>query len=39
MGGKVINIYPLENYTFGIKDARMEKDSSVPERMARLKYK
>lgn len=38
-GEKVINIYPLENYTFGVKDAKVEKDSSVAERMIRLKHK
>lgn len=35
---EVVNLYPLENYTFGVKDAKMEKDSSVPERMARLRH-
>lgn len=27
--GPTINLYPLENYTFGIKEAMLEKDSSV----------
>jgi hypothetical protein len=27
--GPTINLYPLENYTFGIKEAMLEKDASV----------
>ncbi|KAL0480103.1 cleavage and polyadenylation specificity factor subunit 5 [Acrasis kona] len=34
-----IDIYNLENYTFGTKDAQHEKDKSVPERLARMKDK
>ncbi|KAL3319223.1 Nudix hydrolase 21, chloroplastic [Cichlidogyrus casuarinus] len=33
---KVINLYPLENYTFGTKEANYEKDRSVPARLQRL---
>lgn len=27
--GPSINLYPLENYTFGVKEAMLEKDTSV----------
>ena len=27
--GHSINLYPLENYTFGVKEAMLEKDASV----------
>jgi len=37
--GPVINLFPLESYTFGIKEAQLEKDSSVPARLARMKEK
>eukprot|EP00027_Filamoeba_sp_ATCC50430_P009061 CAMPEP_0168558484 /NCGR_PEP_ID=MMETSP0413-20121227/9999_1 /TAXON_ID=136452 /ORGANISM="Filamoeba nolandi, Strain NC-AS-23-1" /LENGTH=177 /DNA_ID=CAMNT_0008589617 /DNA_START=143 /DNA_END=673 /DNA_ORIENTATION=+ len=37
--GPSINLYPLENYTFGIKEAQLEKDTSVPARLARMRYK
>jgi hypothetical protein len=30
--GPTINLYPLENYTFGIKEAQLEKDTSVASR-------
>jgi len=30
-------LYPLNNYTFGTKDAMFEKDSSVPSRFARMR--
>jgi hypothetical protein len=30
--GPTINLYPLENYTRGIKEAQMEKDTSVADR-------
>ncbi|KAK8966456.1 hypothetical protein KSP40_PGU001228 [Platanthera guangdongensis] len=33
----VVNIYPLSSYTFGTKDPRMEKDTSVSDRLARMK--
>ncbi|GAQ91558.1 cleavage and polyadenylation specificity factor subunit 5 [Klebsormidium nitens] len=32
-----INVYPLENYTFGSKEPRREKDASVAERLHRMK--
>eukprot|EP00899_Mesostigma_viride_P011375 jgi/Mesvir1/20238/Mv13476-RA.1 len=31
------NVYPLSNYTFGSKESRREKDSSVAARLARMK--
>lgn len=34
-----INLYPLENYTFGIKEAMLEKDTSVAARLQRMKEK
>jgi hypothetical protein len=37
--GPTINLYPLENYTFGIKEAQLEKDTSVAARLARMKEK
>ncbi len=37
--GPSINLYPLENYTFGIKEAMLEKDTSVAARLARMKEK
>jgi len=37
--GPTVNLYPLENYTFGIKEAQLEKDTSVPARLARMKEK
>lgn len=30
--GPTINLYPLENYSRGIKEAQMEKDTSVADR-------
>uniref|UniRef100_A0A452ZMU9 Uncharacterized protein n=1 Tax=Aegilops tauschii subsp. strangulata TaxID=200361 RepID=A0A452ZMU9_AEGTS len=33
----VVNVYPLANYTFGTKEAKMEKDTSVADRLARMK--
>eukprot|EP00850_Spirogloea_muscicola_P001152 SM000004S15022 [mRNA] locus=s4:886382:888434:+ [translate_table: standard] len=35
--GPVVNIYPLSSYTFGAKEAKMEKDTSVADRLARMK--
>ncbi len=36
-GSSIINLYNLEtNYTFGIKDALLEKDTSVAARMQRM---
>lgn len=32
-------VYPVGNYTFGSKPAKYEKDSSVGQRMERLKEK
>ncbi|CAI9767660.1 unnamed protein product [Fraxinus pennsylvanica] len=33
----VVNTYPLQSYTFGSKEAKMEKDTSVADRLARMK--
>ncbi|URE23317.1 Cleavage and polyadenylation specificity factor [Musa troglodytarum] len=33
----VVNTYPLSNYTFGTKEPKMEKDTSVADRLARMK--
>ncbi|KAG6468241.1 hypothetical protein ZIOFF_072814 [Zingiber officinale] len=33
----VVNTYPLSNYTFGAKEPKMEKDTSVADRLARMK--
>ncbi|XP_042444962.1 pre-mRNA cleavage factor Im 25 kDa subunit 2-like isoform X1 [Zingiber officinale] len=33
----VVNTYPLTNYTFGAKEPKMEKDTSVADRLARMK--
>ena len=35
----VVNMYPLSNYTFGTKEPKMEKDTSVADRLARMKVK
>jgi cleavage and polyadenylation specificity factor subunit 5 len=35
----VVNVYPLSSYTFGSKEAKMEKDTSVADRLARMKQK
>jgi hypothetical protein len=35
--GPVVNVYPLSSYTFGSKEAKMEKDTSVADRLARMK--
>ncbi|KAJ8448702.1 hypothetical protein Cgig2_010589 [Carnegiea gigantea] len=35
----VVNTYPLSSYTFGIKEPKMEKDTSVADRLARMKLK
>ena len=32
-------VYPVSGYKFGHKAAKLEKDSGVPERMARFKAK
>jgi hypothetical protein len=37
--GPTISLYPLENYTFGIKEAQLEKDASVAARLSRMKEK
>ncbi|KAL3575783.1 hypothetical protein D5086_023884 [Populus alba] len=36
-GSAVVNTYPLSSYTFGIKEPKMEKDTSVADRLARMK--
>ena len=36
---KAINLYKLEDYTFGTKEAQLEKDASVPARLSRMKEK
>ncbi|KAF3796229.1 Pre-mRNA cleavage factor Im subunit 2, partial [Nymphaea thermarum] len=33
----VVNLYPLSSYTFGTKEPKMEKDTSVADRLARMK--
>ncbi|CAI5460660.1 unnamed protein product [Closterium sp. Yama58-4] len=38
VGGPVVNIYPLENYSFGVKEPKIEKDTSVADRLARMKH-
>lgn len=38
-GQTVYNVYGVSNYTFGSKASKQEKDSSVPERLARLRSK
>eukprot|EP00897_Mesotaenium_endlicherianum_P004937 jgi/Mesen1/4471/ME000228S03435 len=37
VGGPVVNLYPLSSYTFGGKDVKMEKDTSVADRLSRMK--
>eukprot|EP00245_Coleochaete_scutata_P007184 TRINITY_DN22300_c0_g1_i1.p1 TRINITY_DN22300_c0_g1~~TRINITY_DN22300_c0_g1_i1.p1 ORF type:complete len:201 (+),score=49.47 TRINITY_DN22300_c0_g1_i1:205-807(+) len=37
VNGATVNIHPLSNYHFGPKEARMEKDTSVADRLARMK--
>jgi cleavage and polyadenylation specificity factor subunit 5 len=39
VSGPVVNVYPLSSYTFGSKEAKMEKDTSVADRLARMKQK
>lgn len=34
-----VNTYPLSSYTFGSKEAKIEKDTSVADRLARMKTK
>nr|ABK95921.1 unknown [Populus trichocarpa] len=36
-GSAVVNTYPLSSYTFGTKEPKMEKDTSVADRLARMK--
>ncbi|XP_043716078.1 pre-mRNA cleavage factor Im 25 kDa subunit 2 isoform X2 [Telopea speciosissima] len=33
----IVNTYPLSSYTFGTKEPKMEKDTSVADRLARMK--
>ena len=35
----ILDIYPVENYTFGTKEPQHEKDKSVATRLARMKDK
>ncbi|KAI5076879.1 hypothetical protein GOP47_0008944 [Adiantum capillus-veneris] len=35
--GPVLNVHSLSNYSFGTKDVKMEKDTSVADRLARMK--
>ncbi|KAL4581874.1 hypothetical protein LXL04_006408 [Taraxacum kok-saghyz] len=35
----VVNTYPLSSYSFGTKEPKMEKDTSVADRLARMKLK
>ncbi|KAH9325519.1 hypothetical protein KI387_005697, partial [Taxus chinensis] len=37
LSGPVVNAYPLSSYTFGTKEPKMEKDTSVADRLARMK--
>lgn len=37
-GNSVVNLYPLSSYTFGGKEPKMEKDTSVADRLARMKH-
>ncbi|CAN1180578.1 Pre-mRNA cleavage factor Im 25 kDa subunit 2 [Linum perenne] len=37
VGSAVVNTYPLSSYTFGTKEPKMEKDTSVADRLARMK--
>ncbi|KAL0754331.1 hypothetical protein Bca101_091999 [Brassica carinata] len=34
---QVVNTYPLSNYSFGTKEPKLEKDTSVADRLARMK--
>ena len=36
LGPAAVELYPLENYTFGTKAAHVEKDKSVKARLARM---
>ena len=36
---QVVNTYPLSNYSFGTKEPKLEKDTSVADRLARMKVK
>lgn len=36
-GTTVYNVYPVSNYTFGTKPNKPDKDSSIPERLNRLR--
>jgi hypothetical protein len=38
-GATSITLYPVQSYTFGTKNPKFEKDSSVTQRMDRLKEK
>ncbi|KAG2395692.1 Pre-mRNA cleavage factor Im subunit 2 [Vigna angularis] len=37
VSSQVVNTYPLSSYTFGTKEPKMEKDTSVADRLARMK--
>ncbi|KAL6533146.1 Pre-mRNA cleavage factor Im subunit 2 [Orobanche minor] len=37
VASQVVNTYPLSSYTFGTKEPKMEKDTSVADRLARMK--
>jgi len=39
VSSQVVNTYPLSSYTFGTKEPKMEKDTSVADRLARMKVK
>ena len=36
---QAIHLYQLTNYTFGVKDPQLEKDTSVDARLQRMKQK
>lgn len=38
-GQTAYTLYPVSNYTFGTKGPKIEKDSSVADRLARMKFK
>ncbi|KAJ8450201.1 hypothetical protein Cgig2_033395 [Carnegiea gigantea] len=37
MVASTVNVYPLSSYTFGTKEPKLEKDTSVADRLARMK--
>lgn len=37
--GITLNLYNLQNFTFGVKDVHLEKDTSVAARLMRMQAK